>query len=88
VKFSLTDARTGAVLMTEKTEQALPIAYVEGAFEYVPVKNKDAAAYATFFRSYDFTATAEALVDRVADNLVPAFRPVYYNAVTWVKVEE
>ncbi|MBN1241885.1 MAG: hypothetical protein JXA15_04165 [Spirochaetales bacterium] len=88
VEFSLVDARTGDVLMTEKTEQALPLAYVEGAFEYVPVKNKDAAAFSTFFRSYDFTAAAEALVDRVADNLVPAFRPVYYNSVTWVKVEE
>jgi len=52
------------------------------------VKNKDAAAYSTFFRSYDFTATAEALVDRVADNLVPAFRPVYHNTVIWVKVQE
>ena len=88
VKFSLVNARSGETLMTEKTEQPLPIAFVEGAFEYIPVKNKDAAAFSTFFRGYDFTATAEALVDRVADNLVPAFRPVYYNTVTWVKVEE
>lgn len=87
-EFSLVNARTGEVLMTEKTKQAIPLAYVEGDFEYVPVKSKDAAAYATFFRSYNFAATAEALVDRVADNLVPAFRPVYQNAVLWVKVEE
>lgn len=87
-EFSLVNARTGEVLVDEKTKQAIPLAYVLGAFELVPVKNKDAAAYSTFFRSYDFTATAEALVDRVADNLVPAFRPVYHNTVIWVKVEE
>jgi hypothetical protein len=85
--FSLKD-RSGKVVMDEKTPQAFPTAYTRSRQLYLPVKNRDADAYANYFRSYDFNADAKAIVDEIVDAIIPAFRPLYRNLNQYVAVEE
>ncbi len=84
--FKLTDA-SGKVVMDDKTRQAYPVGYAPSRQLYLPVKNRDATAYAKYFRSYDFSADARGIVDRVVDNLVTVFRPLYSNLNQYVKEE-
>lgn len=88
VSYELKDAKTGKVVLNQKTNKASIATYVVDRVEYLPVKNKDAEAFATYFRTYDFNRNAEALVTELAHGMIPAFRPVYRNLNQYVKVEE
>ncbi|ULQ61095.1 hypothetical protein K7I13_07535 [Brucepastera parasyntrophica] len=93
-KFSLKNSQTGEILISQKTKQPFslkgpsPIGYMVQNYVYLPVANKDAAAYAKYFRNYNFTDSANEILDMLAEELIRLFRPFYVNVNDYVKVEK
>jgi len=88
VRFSLVDVKTGKVVMNEKTKTGALIAYTVSDEIHLSIANKDAAAYQKYLRTYDFDASAKAILAELADGLAPFLRPLYKNANRYVKTEE
>ncbi|MFA6508731.1 MAG: hypothetical protein WCT14_21710 [Treponemataceae bacterium] len=86
--FQLIDSKTGKIVMDQKTKQNMAITYVSRKTEYLPINKNDAAAYAKYFRTYDFAKNAKAVVGELATGIIPALRPIYSNINQYVKVEK
>lgn len=88
LNYTLTDTISREIVMTEKSPQTTIQTRGIRNYTYLPIANKDADAYAKYFRSYDFTEAAEGILSQLADTMLLSFRPMYTHINKYVKVEE
>ena len=79
VRFTLIDVKTGAVIATEKSTRDWPVRESVPARIPIPAGNGDAAAYATYFRSMNFTPMTIGVVTTALPSMLPLVTPCYVN---------
>jgi len=87
-RFSLVDAKTGAVVADEKTKGEWTTQPVLVRNMRVPAANGDAEAYAKYFRTVDFNAYARVAAAAALESVLPLFTPFYVNTYHSEKVEK
>jgi len=87
-RFSLRDAKTGAVIVDEKTKGEWTTKPVLVKYYRIPVQSGDADAYAKYFRSVDFKPFVEMAAATALESVLPLLTPFYVNTYHAEKVEK
>jgi hypothetical protein len=87
MRYSLADARTGEVLVSQKSKSEWAAAPNFRKDVYIPVGNGDADSYAKYFRTVDLSPYALAAARSMVESVLPLLCPFYVNTSHRVKAE-
>lgn len=88
VYFKLYDAKTGAVVATEKTKLAFPIAPVSQDYFYIPIGNPDDYYELDSFLPLDYSEFAAKAIEKAVTGVYPFISPYIANVQYIEKVED
>lgn len=86
--FTLADAKTGQVYVTEKSKSEWSMKPVLVRNIKLPVNKGDAAAFAKYFRTVDLQPYAQEAVQAALESMLPLVDSFYVNTFHSVKVEK